>query len=72
MCSYFSTFIQKNINIEPERFLQSKYLSFKNSNNKVENQAYNVHLSNAETTNQLLVTLNELLKKLVVLLEKNT
>lgn len=62
----------KIFNVEPEILLQSDDVSFNNTNNKVENQAYNFNLNNAETTNQLLATQNELLKKLVVLLEKNS
>lgn len=62
----------KIFKVEPETLLQSEDVSFNNTNNKVENQGYNIHLSNAETTNQLLSTQNELLKKLVALLEKNS
>lgn len=62
----------KIYNVEPETLLQSEDISFNISNNKIENQAYNLNLNNSETTNQLLSTQNELLKKLVILLEKNS
>jgi transcriptional regulator with XRE-family HTH domain len=64
----------KIFNVEPETLLQSEDISFINTNNKIEqqNQAYTIHLNNIETTNQLLATQNELLKKLVVILESKT
>lgn len=62
----------KIFKVEPETLLQSEDVSFNNTNNKVENQGYNIHLNNVETTNQLLATQNEILKKLVFLLEKNS
>ena len=61
----------KIFKVEPETLLQSEDVSFNIMHNTIENQGYNIHLNNAETTNQLLSTQNELLKKLVVLLEKN-